>query len=218
MKLKYYLRGLGIGLMVTATICMLGGAGKAVITDDEVIARAEQLGMIQNPVLSQLPQPGSESNEVEKDKEKNEMNDLEKPSEEDTLQKPSEEDAPEDPSEEDVPEDPSEEDVPEAPSEEDVPEDTSEEDVLQEASEEESESDPETSEEITNEYITITIVSGDSSVSVSRKVFEAGLVKSASEFDSFLCANGYDRILSVGEHRVKAGASMKEIAEALAGR
>lgn len=209
MKLKYYLRGLGIGLMVTATICMLGGAGKAVITDDEVIARAEQLGMIQNPVLSQLPQPGSESNEVEKDKEKNEMNDLEKPSEEDTLQKPSEEDAPENPSEEDVPE---------APSEEDVPEDTSEEDVLQEASEEESESDPETSEEITNEYITITIVSGDSSVSVSRKVFEAGLVKSASEFDSFLCANGYDRILSVGEHRVKAGASMKEIAEALAGR
>lgn len=182
MKLKYYLRGLGIGLMVTATICMLGGAGKAVITDDEVIARAEQLGMIQNPVLSQLPQPGSESNEVEKDKEKNEMNDLEKPSEEDTLQKPSEED------------------------------------VLQEASEEESESDPETSEESTNEYITITIVSGDSSVSVSRKVFEAGLVNSASEFDSFLCANGYDRILSVGEHRVKAGASMKEIAEALAGR
>lgn len=180
MKLKYYLRGLGIGLMVTATICMLGGAGKAVITDDEVIARAEQLGMIQNPVLSQLPQPGSESNEVEKDKEKNEMNDLEKPSEEDTLQKPSEEDAPEDPSEEDVPEEPS--------------------------------------EEITNEYITITIVSGDSSVSVSRKVFEAGLVTSASEFDSFLCANGYDRILSVGEHRVKAGASMKEIAEALAGR
>lgn len=200
MKLKYYLRGLGIGLMVTATICMLGGAGKAVITDDEVIARAEQLGMIQNPVLSQLPQPGSESNEVEKDKEKNEMNDSEKPSEEDTLQKPSEEEAPEDPSEEDVPEDPSEEDV------------------LQEASEEESESDPETSEEITNEYITITIVSGDSSVSVSRKVFEAGLVNSASEFDSFLCANGYDRILSVGEHRVKAGASMKEIAEALAGR
>lgn len=191
MKLKYYLRGLGIGLMVTATICMLGGAGKAVITDDEVIARAEQLGMIQNPVLSQLPQPGSESNEVEKDKEKNEMNDLEKPSEEDTLQKPSEEDVPEDPSEEDV---------------------------LQESSEEESESDPETSEEITNEYITITIVSGDSSVSVSRKVFEAGLVNSASEFDSFLCANGYDRILSVGEHRVKAGASMKEIAEALAGR
>lgn len=209
MKLKYYLRGLGIGLMVTATICMLGGAGKAVITDDEVIARAEQLGMIQNPVLSQLPQPGSESNEVEKDKEKNEMNDLEKSSEEDTLQKPSEEDAPEAPSEEDAPED---------PSEEDVPEDTSEEDVLQESSEEESESDPETSEEITNEYITITIVSGDSSVSVSRKVFEAGLVTSASEFDSFLCANGYDRILSVGEHRVKAGASMKEIAEALAGR
>ncbi len=209
MKLKYYLRGLGIGLMVTATICMLGGAGKAVITDDEVIARAEQLGMIQNPVLSQLPQPGSESNEVEKDKEKNEMNDSAKPSEEDTLQKPSEEDAPEDPSEGDVPED---------PSEEDVPEDTSEEDVLQETSEEESGSDPETSEEITNEYITITIVSGDSSVSVSRKVFEAGLVNSASEFDSFLCANGYDRILSVGEHRVKAGASMKEIAEALAGR
>ena len=47
MRLKYYLRGLGIGIIVTAVILMISNAGqKSSMTDDEIMERAEQLGMI----------------------------------------------------------------------------------------------------------------------------------------------------------------------------
>ena len=47
MKLKYYLRGLAIGIMVTTIILMIGFArNKNTLSDDEIIARAKQLGMI----------------------------------------------------------------------------------------------------------------------------------------------------------------------------
>lgn len=47
MKLKYYLRGLAIGIMITTIILMIGYArNKNTLSDDEIIARAKQLGMI----------------------------------------------------------------------------------------------------------------------------------------------------------------------------
>lgn len=47
MKLKYYLRGLGIGIIVTTIILMVSFSKREVkISDEEVIARATQLGMV----------------------------------------------------------------------------------------------------------------------------------------------------------------------------
>ena len=48
MKLKYYLRGMGIGIILTAIVMgfALGGR-KATISDAEVIQRAKELGMIE---------------------------------------------------------------------------------------------------------------------------------------------------------------------------
>jgi hypothetical protein len=46
-KLKYYLRGLGIGIIVTTVILMISFPGKEEkLTDEEIIARAKQLGMV----------------------------------------------------------------------------------------------------------------------------------------------------------------------------
>lgn len=53
MKLRYYLRGLGIGIVVTALLMgFTKGAAKETLSDDEIIARAEALGMVQSSVLS----------------------------------------------------------------------------------------------------------------------------------------------------------------------
>lgn len=53
MKLRYYLRGLGIGIVVTALLMgFTKGATKETLSDDEIIARAEALGMVQSSVLS----------------------------------------------------------------------------------------------------------------------------------------------------------------------
>lgn len=57
MKLKYYLRGLGIGIIVTTIILMIANAGhKTELTDEEIIKRAEALGMVmeEDPLFSGL--------------------------------------------------------------------------------------------------------------------------------------------------------------------
>ncbi len=65
------------------------------------------------------------------------------------------------------------------------------------------------------EYVEIKVVRGDSSVSVARRMYEAGLIESAVEFDSFLCKNGYDRYVCTGTHQIPYGLSFEEMAAIL---
>ena len=60
MKLNYYLRGLGIGIAVTALVLHFsnGGASAAPMTDEQIINRAEELGMVRGVTLSELGQAG----------------------------------------------------------------------------------------------------------------------------------------------------------------
>ncbi len=71
MKLKYYLRGMGIGIILTAIVMgfALGGRKKT-ISDAEVIERAKALGMIEasNGVLSDIQQEGEDNSNGENDK------------------------------------------------------------------------------------------------------------------------------------------------------
>ncbi len=47
MKLKYYLRGLGIGIIITTILLMIAFAlHKPTMSDADIIARAKQLGMV----------------------------------------------------------------------------------------------------------------------------------------------------------------------------
>lgn len=48
MKLKYYLRGLGIGILVTSIIFIIGMHVNQdeLISDEQVMARAKELGMV----------------------------------------------------------------------------------------------------------------------------------------------------------------------------
>lgn len=55
MKLKYYLRGLGIGVMLTAIIMMIAYSGQNTeLSETEIIKRAEALGMVmkEDPLFS----------------------------------------------------------------------------------------------------------------------------------------------------------------------
>lgn len=70
MKLKYYLRGLGIGIIVTTIVLMISFSKReASISDEEVIARATQLGMLmkeEEPLFSDTEE--EETSDVEKEK------------------------------------------------------------------------------------------------------------------------------------------------------
>lgn len=61
--------------------------------------------------------------------------------------------------------------------------------------------------------VEISVIRGDSSVSVSRRMFEAGLVESAAEFDKYLCANGYDKKISVGTYEIAYGLEFEDMAK-----
>jgi len=54
MKKRYYLRGLGIGIFITALIMGLAKGDGRAMTDDEIKARALELGMVEQKTLSDL--------------------------------------------------------------------------------------------------------------------------------------------------------------------
>ena len=46
MKLRYYMRGLGIGMLITALILILSGRTSGQLSDEQIKARAAELGMV----------------------------------------------------------------------------------------------------------------------------------------------------------------------------
>lgn len=207
MELKYYLRGLGLGIVVTAVIMGLTLSGQKTMTDEEVIARAKTLGMVEN-TENMLLSDAAEQSEAEETEE--------------TEQEPQET-----VTEEVV--------TAESTEEESVMEENSQTDVTEEDNTEEE--DSEDAEDVTNAQendlaeqaatgtedtdnqkdVTITIVSGDSSYSVAKKLADAGVVLTAQSYDAYLCANGYDKKLRTGTFTIPKTASDEQIARIVTG-
>lgn len=203
MKLKYYLRGLGTGIAVTALIIGIssGASDKNIITDEEILARAKQLGLVERTVLSDMVNESEESDIKETDTEGTKTEEI-KTDEADVDVT----DTGEHTTEELVEEEPEIEgtvDVPEADASNanDIIMDSEEFGMPDEAG-----------------TITITIVRGDSSDSVSRLLEEAGLVDSATAYDKYLCQNGYDKSIRTGNYEIPADATGEEIAKMITGR
>lgn len=185
MKLKYYLRGLGIGILVTTVILSLAGVGRKNMTDEEVVKRAKELGMVESTLLSDLPDQ-TKTDEV-------------RPTEPGISLQPetSEPEAGPEPEESastpETPEAP--EETPVAPEETPVsPED----------------GNPDTP---AGETVTLVIGRGESSTTVSKNLKKAGIVENAAAFDRFLCNNGYDKKIITGTYEIPYGASEEEIAK-----
>lgn len=192
MKLKYYLRGLGIGILVTTVILSLAGVGRKNMTDEEVVKRAKELGMVESTLLSDLPDQ-TKTDEV-------------RPTEPEISLQPetSEPEAGPEPEESaSTPETPvAPEETPEAPEETPVaPEETP---VSPE------DGNPDTP---TGETVTLVIGRGESSTTVSKNLKKAGIVEDAAAFDRFLCNNGYDKKIITGTYEIPYGASEEEIAK-----
>ena len=198
MKLKYYLRGLGIGIAVTALVLMLAGGGNESLTDEEIIERAKELGMVESVTLSQLSTENVSEDVIIEDSESvSELNSDEEQQVQssETSELVSSETESEDVSEED------------ASSSEEISSEQTSEDTSQTQS-----------SEVIDEYVVVEIGSGDGSDTVSRKLEALGMVENAQMYDDFLCANGYDKILQTGVHEIPKNADWDTIAEILAGR
>ncbi len=193
MKLRYYLRGLGIGIIVTAILMGATGGGKQNMTDEEVKARAAELGMMESTTLSSV-----------------------EPTPEDTAKPQTPAQAAQEPTQSAEPtitaaQLPTDTPLPtQAPTVTDIPEPTVTPVPTQDLQ------DHQPAENV--QTVVIVIHSGDSSVTVSRAVAAAGLAESSTDFDEYLCANGYDKRLAVGSHEIPMDADYEEIAAILISR
>ena len=198
MKLRYYMRGIGIGMLVTAIILSItAGSQKTQMSDAEIMKRAEQLGMVREDDLlltdaKNLAMHGAENskasqNEITEDASESE--DQEDDGEDAEGMKTLSENK-----------DSSRKDLGKTKSE-----------LLSDAAEDAA-ADGTENVKATGSFTTITIANGSSSTAVAKALASSGLITDADSYDKYLCANGYDRKLVVGEHRIPTGASPEEIA------
>ena len=206
MKLKYYLRGLGIGMIVTALILGISFSNRQdqtsqIMTDDQIRERAAELGMVDGSELTlaalqnsaKQPTEGApeettqtqEQNNIEAEPETTVPAETQATVEPETTQESEATTEPE-PEKTAGPETTAEPEVTEAPQR--------------------------------TQTASITIQRGDDSGSASRRLYEAGLVENAKAFDNYLCNNGYSRSINPGTYEIAPGTSEEEIAKIITGK
>ena len=212
MKLKYYLRGLGIGILVTAVIMSVTNKPKE-MTDAQIKMRARELGMVEESVLSDLQAKDELSDMAAVEEMLNEYT-----QEEENVEEVTETDEAEVITEEVTETEKAEvitEEVAELEEAEVITEEVTE--TNKEVEETEESDKVDVIDEVIESFTVVKVERGNGSEVVSRRLYEAGLVESAVEYNQFLVKNGYDRRLSVGNHEIPAGASYEEMARILCG-
>lgn len=187
MKKKYFVRGLGIGIIFGALIMLAAylTSGKGSLSDEEVMKRAQELGMVKKSEYVLDSEVTSEETTTEAVTTEASVA-TEKATEEATTEAPG-----------------------------------TTEKATEEAATEATTTEKATTEAATTEQTdaktkaTITVSGGMSSETISSLLENAGLVDSASKFNSFLVQNGYDKKLETGSFDISGGMTYEEIARIL---
>lgn len=195
MKLKYYLRGLGIGIVVTAIIMTVALGNKQPMTDEEVVERAKELGMIENTVLTDIGSKDEATQENNGETGDGETDNQETDNKETDNKEISGQEKEDEETANQKNEDDEEGDL------EDLKENDESTDEKQNATQ--------------KDVVSITVVGGDSSWTVAKRMEEAGLIDSAKDFDAHLCRYGYDKKISVGTYDIPTTATHEEMAKIL---
>lgn len=231
MERKYYLRGLGLGIAMTAIIMGVALSGNKSMTDEEIIARAKELGMVEenNTVLSDLDEENTEENADDSNIDAQDIvgqqEDAEAqpivPVNNDTMIPENESGENDEAAEDDASDIGIDATVENEGDELEEITDVTDNDeaVLPQQQEREYDKPKQDANEIiTSAAIkTITVNSGDGSYTVARKLADVGVVTSAETFDTFLCQNGYDKRLRTGTFSIPADASDEQIARIVTG-
>ncbi|MBQ7679194.1 MAG: hypothetical protein IJT34_05015 [Butyrivibrio sp.] len=230
MKLKYYLRGIGIGVILTAVIMgiALGGRGRN-LSDAEIMERARKLGMVEaEGTLSDLVYTDSASQEEADDEAvdgaaaDDDMAGDGEPGEGITLTPlvpEAEEASPSAEAEdgeaaEDIGETGLETEVQSPETVEEAAEPAADDTVEPDHPEGDTDHPAEEGETalVDPSYISINIPRGIGSDSVALMLERAGLVDNATAFNQYLIERRQDRIIRTGNKTIPTGASYEQIA------
>ena len=185
MRLKYYLRGLGTGVLFATIILMISYSYK--MSDKQIKEKALELGMVypeKGTVTDELKSTdaaddnsttGEENSQTETKKEENTTSKVEETT---------------------------------------TKEETTKEQTTQEVTTKEPQSEEETTKanEAAKTYV-LTVTASTSSKQVAMALESAGIVENYKEFDDYLCDNGYASNIQNGKFTVTSDMSYKEIAE-----
>lgn len=185
MRLKYYLRGLGLGIIFAVIIMMIGFHGnKQSMSDTEIIEKAKTLGMVEEKNIS-----GTVADEYNSEK-----TDSSAANSDDSSQKAeTEQDS-------------------QMQDSQTAQEDTQQEDTQQEDTQPAADAKQETVEpqDAVTTY-TISVTSQDTCRTIAEKLKALNLVDDAEQFRIYMGQKGADHFIADGEHVIPQGASYDDI-------
>ena len=185
MRLKYYLRGLGLGIIFAVIIMMIGFHGnKQSMSDTEIIEKAKTLGMVEAKNIS-----GTVADEYNSEK-----TDSSAANSDDSSQKAeTEQDS-------------------QMQDSQTAQEDTQQEDTQQEDTQPAADAKQETVEpqDAVTTY-TISVTSQDTCRTIAEKLKALNLVDDAEQFRIYMGQKGADHFIADGEHVIPQGASYDDI-------
>ena len=200
MNVKSYLKGIGVGMIVASLILIIAGNMNKV-SDEDVIARAKELGYVQSTSVSQPEEVDNTSSNTEQKK----IEDSDK------VESTENNDANTDNAKAD-------DKATDVNTNNENAEDKAYDANADSSTTESANSDKTADNNATSsETVKVEIKSGMSSESAALAVKNAGLVESDTEFNKYLCSEGYDKRLRVGSFDIPKDADFETIAKSLCG-
>lgn len=235
MNIKSYLKGIGVGILVSALILIIAGNMNK-MSDADVIKRAKELGMVEASAVIQNIEPANAAKEnsvAASDNSDAATNKTETSADDKTAQNISDtnntnvkasdnssinttEDSKTNTS--DISSPNATEDSKASNTVEKSPDASEDNNTDASASEvNDDTSASQNADNTTGETVKVEVKSGMSSESVSLAVKNAGLVDNDTEFNKYLCENGYDKRLRVGTFDIPSGSDFETISKYLCG-
>ena len=186
MRSKYFLRGMGVGILVTVIIFAVSLVFyEPTLSDEEIIEKAKALGM----------ETSEETTAKEDSQTKDEETSKETDGEEQSTDTSTEEESKD--SSTDVSTD----------------EDESSESESQDDNRSSNETASESSS--SSERVTFVVTPGEGSLKICENLYHAGLIDDPNTFNQFLEDKGYDKTISTGSYEIPKGSTYEEIANAI---
>lgn len=208
MKLKYYLRGLGIGIVVTALLMGYSNKNRAAEPKAEVATEETAGDLLADRTGEATTEEVIEQSTVENVTVET---DSAETSEEETSQQETASEL-----------ESSTQEAETITETESVTETETESVQAEETTDKKEQTQSSTEADAGNALpqttIEINIVRGDDSGTVARKLQNAGMVESATEYDAYLMQHGYDKKIRVGKVEIPVDATWQEIAEYISGK
>lgn len=185
MRLKYYLRGLGLGIIFAVIIMMIGFHGnKQSMSDTEIIEKAKTLGMVEAKNISGTVADEYNSEKTDSSATNSDASSQKAETEQDSQMQDSQT----------------------------AQEDTQQEDTQQEAAQPAADAKQETVEpqDAVTTY-TISVTSQDTCRTIAENLKALNLVDDAEQFRIYMGQKGADHFIADGEHVIPQGASYDDI-------